>query len=357
MPLTNSISGADWLAENSVRSYPLVDNATATDLSGVYALPDSLLVDLMLPAPLDMAPNPDGFWIQTVIVYPGGMTLIIAYTADGTGGDAQVVGRVSTPDTQKDNTSYIVAGEPNTPWSGIVGRATIGTTDTQVQVGAYTFAPAATRIVATCLRPTARGLTGLRIQNGNELSDLYTGAITLIAGSNAKLSSSVSGGSTTIRVDAVDGSGLQLGCPNSVMLLNTPIAVFSPSGGKMTATGGGASVTITRVAGSAADLVIQRFDDRAPGLAVRSIAGVPADAQGAIAINTGSAASITVAASGSTVTLSSTKNPCCSATDLDSVHADLAQFSSDLKSQSATQNTIESQLLGLSTADALLQNV
>jgi len=63
MGLADKILSTDWLNENSLRNYPLADDATGLDTTGSFTLPKDLLVDAIFPVDTSLNLDPGGFHV------------------------------------------------------------------------------------------------------------------------------------------------------------------------------------------------------------------------------------------------------------------------------------------------------
>lgn len=201
-----------WLVQNSQRHYPISEDASATDSTGSFTVPDQLLLELNLSVPAGLDLEPDRFFIGQLNVFAGGFTLTVSYD-DGTSSPPGVATAVVPFSGHTENNSYAMPGVGE--FQDLVGRVTVGRLDElqALPAGSYVFGPEAGRIDPDCVRPQLRGVTSIVLVNGNDRSERLYGDIELEAGTNIRLSvSSATGLPTVIRFDAVSGEGLSDDC-------------------------------------------------------------------------------------------------------------------------------------------------
>ena len=167
----------DWLNQNAYRRYPLIDGAAAD-------VPNGLLVDMLLPVPMDLL-VPDELFLRSVIGF--GQGVVISF------------GRISAPSTtlaactvfladHQLNTSYALVGQGLI--AGSVGRLVIGTLEA-LELACQTTRdfssdPTSARLVPGAVRPALRGITGVSVVGPAGLSS-FSGTITFVAGNNVSL--------------------------------------------------------------------------------------------------------------------------------------------------------------------------
>jgi hypothetical protein len=91
-----------------------------------------------------------------------------------------------------------------------LGKVTIGDLHqiNQQAAGQYTFSLENGRLEPDAIRPMLRGVTGIRVVNGGQVSDLLQGVIELAAGANVQLLPIENAGDEAqIQISAIDGEG------------------------------------------------------------------------------------------------------------------------------------------------------
>lgn len=209
MPL--STFNLQWLDHNSQRSYPLAEGASRTDQTGSFKIPDSLILGLYLPVHAGLDVEPAKFFVRSVAVFGVGLNISIGYD-DGTAAPPVVATAVVPFATHTEYQSYALPGVGD--FDDSVGKIVVGSTAdlSALPPGQYLFDPAAGRLDTDCVRPIIRGVSAVVLVNGSERSGRLTGDIELAAGANVRLTAAAAGGGWQIRVDAIDGEGLNDEC-------------------------------------------------------------------------------------------------------------------------------------------------
>lgn len=198
-----------WLNQNSVRAYPLSEEATRRDLTDSYTLPDNFLVDMVLPINASLDYNVSSFYLSKLTIYGVGVTAEFSYW---TGSEASLVGSVTIDvNTFTPNKTYYLEGQDD--FEGVVGKIVIGTLDTLfLQVGVFEFDLAGGRIESSIIVPDIRGVTGMRVTDGVDAGELFQGDVAFEPGDNIRLTVSDFGGAKVLTISAIDGEGTIAGC-------------------------------------------------------------------------------------------------------------------------------------------------
>lgn len=211
MPIGNW--NLQWLNHNSQRSYPLTERATKVDQTSTVRIPDSFIVALYFPVHVGLIVETDKFYIKTILISPMGYTLGLAYNSEDLPENNPLVGSVTVAvATHSANQTYAVAGIGD--FADTIGQITIGRLDEigTLPPGLYSFDPEATELEPDAIRPMIRGVSGIRVVNGIETSDLLYGDIELAAGTNMRIDVSTSGARPKIIFNAIDGTNLNETC-------------------------------------------------------------------------------------------------------------------------------------------------
>lgn len=208
MPIGNW--NLQWLNHNSQRSYPLTERATKVDTTGVIRLPDSFIVALYFPVHAGLDVDTDQFFIKTVLIAPVGFTVGIGYAA--TGGDVLVGSVTVSSATHVTNRTYAIAGVDD--FADTIGQIVIGKLDelNALPPGLYEFEREAGELETDTIRPMIRGISGIRVVNGVETSELLYGDLDLVAGTNMRLDVSTAGPRPKIIFNAISGLNLNETC-------------------------------------------------------------------------------------------------------------------------------------------------
>ena len=211
MPIGNW--NLQWLNHNAQRSYPLTARATkkSNDVGGTFTIPDSFIVALYFPLNSNTTFTPSGFFISSILVSGAGFNIVIGYT-DGQTTQTKVAAANIARANYVPNTAYSLAGVND--FYDSIGYVVLGTLDEidQQPVGLYNFDIEDAEIESDAIRPMLRAVSSLRVLNNSEFSDRIYGDVTLVAGANIRIVTSVSGGATYITIDAISGEGLSQTC-------------------------------------------------------------------------------------------------------------------------------------------------
>ena len=201
----------EWLNHNSQRAYPLAEDATQTDNTGSFEIPDSFVVALYFPVHAGLNVEPDQFYISSISVFASGYNVAISYN-DGTASPPLVAAANIAKSTHTENTSYALAGSGS--FDDSVGKLVLGNTDDMDAAGAgqYLFNYAAGKLDPDAIRPMLRGVSSISLIQGSDETEKIYGDGELVAGSNIRLTRLTSGGTEFIQIDAIQGEGLIEDC-------------------------------------------------------------------------------------------------------------------------------------------------
>jgi hypothetical protein len=209
MPIGNW--NLQWLNHNSQRSYPLTDWATKTDIENVIRIPDSFLVAMYLPISASNDVDVGRFFIRSLLISPTGFNITVGYDT----GDAQIVDVAAANIARaayQPNRSYALGGIDS--FSDTIGHVVLGSLDEidSLPPGYYTFTKEAAALEPDAIRPAIRGVSRLRVTNNLQNSDYVYGDVTLVAGTNMRLSVVYTAEDTKIVFDAISGLNLNADC-------------------------------------------------------------------------------------------------------------------------------------------------
>lgn len=209
MPIGNW--NLQWLNHNSQRSYPLTDWATKVDSRGAIKLPDSFLVAMYLPISATNDVDAGRFFLKNLLISPTGFNIIVGY-APATGDAIDVAAANIARASFAPNRSYALGGVD--AFDDTIGHVVIGNLDEidKLPPGFYTFTLAAGALEPDVIRPAIRGVSRLRIQNNAQISDYIYGDVTLVAGTNIRLSVAYTSEDTKIIFDAISGANMNADC-------------------------------------------------------------------------------------------------------------------------------------------------
>ena len=208
MPIGNW--NLQWLNHNSQRSYPLTSWATKVDLLGAIRLPDSFIVALYLPISATIDVDTSRFFIKNVLISPTGFNITVGY--DNGSEVIDVAAANIARANFAPNRSYALGGIDN--FDDTIGHVVIGNVDEidKLPPGFYTFNLEGGALETDVIRPNIRGISRIRINNNNQFSEYVYGDITLVAGTNVRISLAQTPEDTKIIFDAISGLNLNADC-------------------------------------------------------------------------------------------------------------------------------------------------
>lgn len=199
-----------WPNQNAQRSFPLLPTVSRVSLGGV-AIPDDLILSMILPVYASHAIQPNRYFISSIVVVGSGMTVSVSYD-DGSLNPPVVATTSFTIGSHVENASYLLVGQGRL--LNVVGHMQFGTLAAikKMPGGSHEFTAATATIEPFCIRPTLPGVYGVTVTTGSTTSPLLTGNLSFVAGRNAAWSYSAVEDGYHIRLDAVSGAGLATSC-------------------------------------------------------------------------------------------------------------------------------------------------
>jgi len=197
----------EWLNSNSGRNYPFLENSRRTDLSGVFTIPNSLIVAAQINIPRSFL-GWDFFVSQVSVTMDVVSVDLGAYNTD-------TVKRVATVSCRKSagkNVAIPFVGEGDA--YSIVGSITFGDLEETIRtaIGAFSFhqdqATFETGVVFTSV-PSMEALEV--VSSSGQTAAKLQGIVKLKGGNNIKLSYEPRGDDPygIIRIDAISGENLE----------------------------------------------------------------------------------------------------------------------------------------------------
>lgn len=222
--MPQGIWNSEWLSQNRQRRYPLAQDATAADLTGTVTLPDDFIVDLTWATHMTDDTDPSKYHLQSVSIFPDFYLLVFAYD------DEAAVTIAIDAGTHAPNTSYAATGIGD--FADNTVQITIGDLDnvSQLPAGRWEFALAAGRVEPSVIRPYVRGVTSLILRTGPtgaDQSEPLQGDIELAAGTNMRMTVSTVDGRQRVRLDAINGEGLNEACDCAGTVIGAPIRTIN----------------------------------------------------------------------------------------------------------------------------------
>lgn len=211
----SAVIGTEWLNSNSLRNYPLSQLATQQANNSSFELPDELFVDMKLAVPYIAGLKPSGFYISSITVYPQGFIFELGYDGEFQAPSIAVSSPIAFSGFTQ-NTSVGIKGiSSSSPYdfSQVSGVAVIGdVSKIQGAVGTLTFNLAATRLESTVVSFGLKRISGIRVINSGFTTPVLAGQISLQSGSNHSIAVTSSPDYSALRLNAIDGGGLEETC-------------------------------------------------------------------------------------------------------------------------------------------------
>lgn len=174
----------ELLNHNSQRAFPLAPHAERTDLSGTITLPNSFLVGMEFTMHAGLDIDPSKVFLYSVLISPVGFSLSLAYDDDG----PTIVATTNfARSTHQEYDSYALVGKND--FDDCSGHVLIGnlTEIDELPAGEYFFSVDAGAIDPHAIMPGIRGISSITVVNGDDRSAKIYGDITLVAGTNFRI--------------------------------------------------------------------------------------------------------------------------------------------------------------------------
>jgi hypothetical protein len=233
----------EFLNRNSLVNYPLREDATRTDKTGAFTLPNSVIVDFVLVVPENKASA--SVYLRKLTYLGNLLSLELADDADNA---VTVIVVDITTHTKYQGYDVIGIGQ----YLSSSGRIILGDLAplSIISNGQYEFAFATTAFEPTTFRPDIRGINGLILVNNNVAASPIYGDVQFVAGTNIKLEEVTPG---VIRINAISGEGLVPTDPCATAFPLPPairtINGFGPDGNGNFAVQGSACMVVSGQAG------------------------------------------------------------------------------------------------------------
>jgi hypothetical protein len=207
-----------WLNHNSQRSYPITERASKVDTTGTIRIPDSFIVALYFPVNAGLSVQTDQFFISTLLISPTGYTIGISYHDNDSGNDILVASANISIAGHAVNNTYALGGIND--FADSIGHVVIGKLDEieALPPGLYSFDIAGGELETDAIRPMIRGVSAIRVINGQDISPSLYGDIELVAGTNTRIDFVLNPatGNPRIIFNALSGLNLNAECDCAV---------------------------------------------------------------------------------------------------------------------------------------------
>lgn len=205
------IRNLEWGDHNSERSFPLTVEATKTDLSGSFVLPDDFIVDVRLAVGIGTNWQPNRFLIKSIGNYATGFGIVIGYD-DGVSDVVTVATSNIARGAYAPYEYYRLTGVGEfVDVNGFVQLGKLDGIDAQPG-GQFEFGLTEGQLETDCIQPQLRTISSITLVNGSNVGNKIYGDIVLVAGRNMRLTAVAVGGVTQIVFDAIEGEGLNEDC-------------------------------------------------------------------------------------------------------------------------------------------------
>ena len=209
MPI--GIRNLEWTNHNAQRAYPIVVEATRSDLSEQFELPVDFIVALYLPIHWANDIDPGKFFISKVAAYETGFSIVVGYASDSGTIDVASTQIVRSAHTQNQVYSLYGLGD----FYDSKGHIQIGSLEAiDLQpTGLFEFDLSGSRLEPDAVRPHIQGLVSIQADNGGELTEELTNIVRLQAGKNCRITAQIeSGKSPRLIFSAIEGENLTESC-------------------------------------------------------------------------------------------------------------------------------------------------
>jgi len=225
--MSESIVFPEWLNSNSQRNYPIQENASRTDVSGAFVIPNSLVVAFQINYPRSYVGGT--FYISTLTVSEDNVSIEISFQPSDTTVSPIQISTVTIEGSSFTQDSYysFVGSGSNVSVLGSIGVGDISETISE-GIGVFKFLPASTLFEANTQFVSVPALQSVEIYNpSNSLLYTATDVLKLKAGQNIRLTYEQldSDPYGVIRIDAINGENLveTSTCNNALAFVPSPI--------------------------------------------------------------------------------------------------------------------------------------
>jgi hypothetical protein len=204
MPFIDSLQ---WENLNSLRNYPIRDDLTLIDNSGVFTIPNDFIVDIQLSISSDPSISCYISQIESTISY---------FEITISDSNNLIVGSFTIPVTNFSNYSdYLLQTVPG-DYQSSTGRITIGSLNTiqTLTSGIFLFSINATEFLPRVINVSTTGVDQITFLDSKGNTQTLTGSVNVVARNNLRYSyDSVN---NLLILDAGDGLGLNSSCTTLV---------------------------------------------------------------------------------------------------------------------------------------------
>lgn len=203
--MASNIIFPEWLNSNSVRNYPIRENAPRTDVSGIFTIPNDLLVAAQINAPRSYLSGT--FFVSKIVSSKAALSVYVSFmSTDGTASEISNIKVEAASFIQFTNFSFVGQGN----FSNILGSLTVGNvaSTSNLNLGEFEFDPDSTAFEVNTYFISVPTLESVEVYTANdELIYRSNTVLKLKAGENIRLSyeSLDDDPYGVVRIDAIDG--------------------------------------------------------------------------------------------------------------------------------------------------------
>jgi hypothetical protein len=221
-----NVENLDFLNANTLRNFPIREGLSCLDTSGVFAIPEDFLVDLVLSVSSDPAVR---VYISKIINMPD--EIEIEFSLYGTTTQIGVVSLAPNGHVRY-NTYYMT---PSSNYVAATGKVVVGEVRSisALPYGAFTFDQTATEVETRTVVPGLATVSRFVFRNADGTTFSVTGDVTLVAQTNTKFRLI---DASTVAIDAGDDLGLNAPCADDRPCLKTINNVAPDVNGNFTLT-------------------------------------------------------------------------------------------------------------------------
>lgn len=195
--------------QNAQRKFPLDTQATCTDTTGSFTLPDDFIYDMSVSVPADLELGADSMYLQSITAASTGWTLLFAY-----GDPATLVASCLIPRTLATRYSqFKLVGLP--PYSDVNGIIGVWSTTSILEqpAGVWEFDFEGGALDPFVIKPQLKTIQTVRVVNKGQLSAQAVGDLTFVAGQYQRITvNRVPGEPTEIVFSGDSGADLSEDC-------------------------------------------------------------------------------------------------------------------------------------------------
>lgn len=211
--MAQNIIFPEWLNANSLRNYPIRENASRTDVSGSFTIPNELLVSAQFNYSRDYLNG--RFYISKVVVSDRSVRIFISFLSSEENAVSREIGNVNIFSESFEKFSYFSFSGQGEDFA-VLGSLGIGDISSTINagIGEFLFDPDATTFEANTQFVSIPALKTVEVYNADDqLLYRATEILKLKEGDNIKLTylpPQVGSGDPygSIRIDAIDGQNL-----------------------------------------------------------------------------------------------------------------------------------------------------